>query len=103
MSAEAYPEATQPSRGPAFHRTEFEFQSTDWQEDARCRTEDPDIFFPHDRDKARTRLAQSICAQCVVRVECLEYALTTGQEFGIWGGASEKELKAMLRRRRFSR
>jgi hypothetical protein len=44
--------------------------------------------------------AQKVCASCPVRVECLEYALTHRIEHGVWGGASERERRRILRRRR---
>ena len=69
-----------------------------WMLDARCRGVDPAEFFPSDGvgvDKAR-----KICDQCPVKVECLEYALTYRIDHGVWGGASERERRRILRRRR---
>jgi WhiB family redox-sensing transcriptional regulator len=37
-----------------------------------------------------------------VREECLDYALATGQKFGVWGGTSERERRALRRLRRSS-
>lgn len=67
-----------------------------WEENARCRTHDPEIFFvPR---VAFERRAKTICSRCDVRTDCLAFSLDTRIEFGIWGGLNEKERKTMLRR-----
>ena len=68
-----------------------------WMVHARCRGSDPQVFFPSAGD--RVEAAQRICAECPVRIECLEYALKYHIEHGVWGGASERERRRMLRRR----
>lgn len=69
-----------------------------WHEAAACRGINPDLFFP--QRGASTREAKEVCRGCVVRGECLEYALTPPTEkFGIWGGTSERERRALRRRR----
>ena len=45
-------------------------------------------------------IAQRVCEGCAVRIECLEYALLHRIEHGVWGGASERERRRILRRRR---
>lgn len=71
-------------------------EALDWQDDALCAQTYPDAFFP---DKGgSTREAKQVCAACPVRAECLEYALTHDERFGIWGGASERERRRMKRR-----
>src|SRR3954462_15752413 len=55
-----------------------------WQDQANCLGVDPDLFFPE--RGASTREAKEVCRGCVVRLECLEYALQNGEKFGIWGG-----------------
>lgn len=76
---------------------------TDWQEQARCGAVDASVFFPppHHESKAerlaREAEAKAICADCVVRSECLEWALTVGETFGVWGGHSEAERRQLLR------
>ena len=69
----------------------------DWVEQAACAGVDPALFFP-DRG-ASLADARQVCAGCPVRVECLEYALEAGEKFGVWGGTSEKERRAMRRQR----
>jgi WhiB family transcriptional regulator, redox-sensing transcriptional regulator len=68
-----------------------------WQDQAGCLGIDPDLFFPE--RGASTREAKAICAACVVRVECLEYAIANGEKFGIWGGMSERERRRVRRAR----
>lgn len=66
-----------------------------WMDDGLCAQTDPEAFFPE--RGGSTRDAKRICMACEVRVECLEYALGNGEQFGVWGGLSP------LERRRFSR
>jgi WhiB family redox-sensing transcriptional regulator len=67
----------------------------DWQERALCAQTDPEAFFPE--KGGSTREAKRICAGCDVRAECLEYALTFDERFGIWGGLSERERRRLKR------
>lgn len=68
-----------------------------WQDQANCLGVDPDLFFPE--RGASTREAKEVCRGCVVRLDCLEYALTNGEKFGIWGGLSERERRRLRRQR----
>jgi len=71
---------------------------TGWMAEGNCRNHPPATFFPSDGvgvDRAR-----KICATCPVVSECLEYALENRIEHGVWGGASERERRRILRRRR---
>lgn len=64
-----------------------------WAEEGACREHpDPDIWFPtsKDEDHPDTRRAKAICRRCPVQADCLRYALEAGEEFGIWGGESER-------------
>jgi WhiB family redox-sensing transcriptional regulator len=56
------------------------------------------VFYPASEDDAGE--AKSICATCSVREPCLEYALSNREADGVWGGATEKERRRMLRQRR---
>lgn len=69
-----------------------------WMFHALCRGINPTEFFPSDGTGVET--AQRVCATCPVQVECLEYALLHRIEHGVWGGASERERRRILRRRR---
>ncbi len=68
-----------------------------WQDLANCRGANADLFFPE--RGASTRTAKSICRQCTVREECLEFAIVNSEKFGIWGGLSERERRKIRRQR----
>lgn len=68
----------------------------DWYGRAACRQGDPDALFV--RGKAQHQ-AKAICAHCPVRTECLADALDNRIEWGVWGGMTERERRALLRRR----
>ena len=74
-----------------------EFIGNDFRSGGVMRTVDPDLFFPE--RGASTREAKEVCRACVVRQECLEYALANGEKFGIWGGMSERERRRVRRQR----
>ena len=65
-----------------------------------CLGVDPDLF---PRARASTREAKEVCRGCVVREDCLEYALQNGEKFGIWGGMSERERRRIRRQRALAR
>jgi WhiB family transcriptional regulator, redox-sensing transcriptional regulator len=71
-----------------------------WRDQALCRGVDPDIFHPSEDDDGTE--AKAICAQCPVREACLEYALTTREKEGVWGGLTARERRRVLRQRRKS-
>ncbi|MFT3833907.1 MAG: WhiB family transcriptional regulator [Micropruina sp.] len=64
-----------------------------WQERALCAQTDPEAFFPE--KGGSTREAKRVCLSCEVRSECLEYALSKDERFGIWGGLSERERRKL--------
>ena len=72
-----------------------------WQDYANCLGVDPDLFFPE--RGASTKEAKEVCRGCVVREECLEYALQNSEKFGIWGGMSERERRRIRRARAIAR
>ncbi|WP_084723377.1 WhiB family transcriptional regulator [Streptomonospora alba] len=63
---------------------------------ALCREVDPDALFVQGAAQNRAKL---ICRGCPVRTECLAEALDDRIEFGVWGGMTERERRALLRRR----
>ncbi|MGW1894029.1 WhiB family transcriptional regulator [Streptomyces sp. NPDC002004] len=67
-----------------------------WAEHAACRGTDPDELFT---PGAGQNQAKTVCTGCAVRTECLAEALDQRIEFGIWGGMTERERRALLRRR----
>jgi WhiB family redox-sensing transcriptional regulator len=72
-----------------------------WRQHAACRGIEPDIFYPLDEDDDG-EVAKQVCLACPVRQACLEHALTSRETEGVWGGASERERRRMLRHRRRS-
>jgi WhiB family redox-sensing transcriptional regulator len=68
----------------------------DWSARAACRATDPDALFVQGAAQNR---AKALCSGCVVRTECLADALDNEVEFGVWGGMTERERRALLRRR----
>ncbi len=72
--------------------------SPSWRQAAACRGLDPDIFYPVSDDEADE--AKAVCGVCPVRQACLEYALANRERDGVWGGATERERRRILRHRR---
>ncbi|KOT47128.1 MULTISPECIES: WhiB family transcriptional regulator [Streptomyces] len=73
---------------------------TAWQTLGACRGEDPDLFFPvGDTDPACAQVAEAkaVCRRCSVMGICKDWALTTGEEHGVWGGLSEDERRNIRR------
>jgi WhiB family redox-sensing transcriptional regulator len=70
--------------------------SADWRHSARCRDEDPETLFVQG---AQQRDAREVCTACPVRTECLAHALDNRIRFGVWGGMTERERRALLKRR----
>jgi WhiB family redox-sensing transcriptional regulator len=70
--------------------------ATEWAAQAACRTTDPDTLFVQGAAQNRVK---AICLGCDVRTECLSDALDNRVEFGVWGGMTERERRALLRRR----
>ncbi len=68
----------------------------DWTERARCRGLDPDQFFV--RGAAQSRKAVKVCQRCLVRDECLRYAISNQVDFGVWGGLTERQRRAYQRK-----
>jgi WhiB family redox-sensing transcriptional regulator len=65
-----------------------------WREAGACASVDPDLFFPISaagKGAAQIARARHVCAGCLVRRECLDFALATGETEGIWGGTTPAE------------
>ena len=70
--------------------------TNDWASRGACRSSDPDALFVQGAAQNR---AKTVCMSCPVRTECLADALDNRIEFGVWGGMTERERRALLRRR----
>ncbi len=72
-----------------------------WREHAACRDTDPDLFFPvGTTGPALEQIASAtaVCDECPAKQPCLEYALSTNQDSGVWGGTSEEERRKLRRK-----
>ena len=75
-----------------------EWDSDDWRERSACRDSDPDLFFPIGSTGPaldQIAAAKAVCRACEVRSDCLEFALATNQEAGVWGGTAEDERRSL--------
>ena len=68
----------------------------DWAAQAACRGQQPDKLFVRGAEQNK---AKQVCGACPVRTECLAEALDNQIEWGGWGGMTERERRALLRRR----
>ncbi|MFV0307429.1 MAG: WhiB family transcriptional regulator [Desertimonas sp.] len=78
----------------------------EWRDHALCRDTDPELFFPvGTTGLALTAIdqAKQVCGECLVRAECLDFALDTNQDSGVWGGLSEEERRVIRRQRAAAR
>lgn len=71
--------------------------SENWTEFSKCANVDPSLLFPGDGSGVDD--AKKFCKDCPVKGRCLEYALATRQDFGVWGGTSERERRKILKKR----
>jgi WhiB family redox-sensing transcriptional regulator len=85
----------------------FSIEQDDWRDHAACRDTNPDLFFPVGTTGPaieQIEMAKAVCHQCESQTACLEFALVTNQDSGVWGGTSEEERrklrKAWLSRQR---
>jgi WhiB family transcriptional regulator, redox-sensing transcriptional regulator len=73
----------------------------DWRHHAACREVDPELFFPiGNTGPALLQIdeAKQVCRRCPVMEPCLQWAVESGQDAGVWGGMSEDERRAYKRR-----
>jgi WhiB family transcriptional regulator, redox-sensing transcriptional regulator len=74
-----------------------------WQSQAGCRGSDANLFFSpthletKDERQMREMAAKAICGACAVRKQCLDFALSTREPHGIWGGLNELERRHAVR------
>ena len=69
-----------------------------WRKEANCKGVKTDIFFS--QYSLYIDIAKALCQACVVRSECLEYALEKPENHGIWGETSERGRRKILRNRK---
>jgi WhiB family redox-sensing transcriptional regulator len=69
-----------------------------WRHRGACRGLDPEIFYPLTDEEVGE--AKDVCSQCHVRVACLEFAIGHREKEGVWGGATERERRRIVRQRR---
>ena len=72
-----------------------------WRNRAACLDEDPELFFPIGNTGPallQIKEAKLTCGRCKVVETCLEWAMESGQDFGVWGGLSEDERRSLKRR-----
>jgi WhiB family redox-sensing transcriptional regulator len=82
--------------GPLLAREERE--AGNWRDRGLCTEVDSELFYPERGSPAAA--AKRICADCSVRSQCLDFALDSGEAWGIWGGMSRDERRDESRRRR---
>ncbi len=73
-----------------------------WLDQAACLGEDTEIFFPAGTTGLaleQTEQAKAVCRGCAVVTQCLDWALETNQDVGVWGGLSENERRTLRRSR----
>ena len=71
-----------------------------WRAVSSCRDTDPDLFFPVGTTGPaleQIAAAKAVCDSCEAKSPCLEFALTTNQDSGVWGGTSEEERRKLRR------
>ena len=78
----------------------FDLEQEAWMEEGSCVYANTELFFPVGSSmKAikQSNEAKAICNECVVKIDCLEYAIRTNQDSGVWGGTTEEERKSLRR------
>ena len=78
----------------------------DWRINAACRDTDPELFFPIGTTGPavdQIASAKEVCIGCPTQTDCLDFAIATNQDSGVWGGTTEEERRAIRRRLRAAR
>lgn len=73
----------------------------DWRHEAACLDVDPELFFPVGTGGpalVQVNAAKQVCARCGVTDACLDWAIASGQDSGVWGGLAEDERRGLKRR-----
>jgi len=75
-----------------------DWDAEDWRERAACRDTSPEMFFPVGSTGpalSQIEAAKAICRTCEAQAPCLEFALATNQEAGVWGATAEDERRRL--------
>ena len=91
---------SQATGGSAVGQQTWAGDELSWRGDAKCLGSDPGLFFPlggTGEPLVQAQAAKRVCHACLVRQSCLQYALETNQDTGVWGGTSEDERRTMRR------
>lgn len=81
---------------------ETEWDDKDWRSLAICKNSAAELFFPIGSTGHALEMidaAKEVCKQCPVTDPCLEFAIDTNQEAGVWGGYTEEERRSIRRAR----
>ncbi len=73
-------------------------QELKWWDLGACRGLDASMFYPDDDEGAE--IAKAVCSGCQVQDSCLDHALSVREKAGVWGGATERDRRRMIRQRR---
>jgi WhiB family redox-sensing transcriptional regulator len=73
-------------------------QELKWWDLGACRGLDASVFYPDDDEGAD--VAKAVCNDCCVKEACLDHALSVREKAGVWGGATERDRRRMIRQRR---
>ena len=76
----------------------IDWDSDDWRARAACRDTDPELFFPvgtTGQAVEQIEAAKTVCRICEAQSACLEFALATNQESGVWGNTAEEERRKL--------
>jgi WhiB family transcriptional regulator, redox-sensing transcriptional regulator len=76
----------------------IDWDSDDWRGRAACRDTDPELFFPvgtTGQAVEQIEAAKTVCRICEAQSACLEFALATNQESGVWGNTAEEERRKL--------
>ncbi len=73
-------------------------QEPKWWDHGACKGLDSTMFYPDDEASAAS--AKSVCETCSVQPACLEHALSIREKAGVWGGATERDRRRIIRQRR---
>jgi len=76
----------------------YAIENDEWRDHAACRDTNPDLFFPVGTTGPAIEQidqAKAVCRECPSQASCLEFALMTNQDSGVWGGTSEEERRKL--------